>query len=118
MNSAILKLRVSTPDSKPINVYRITDGWKENKVNWRNTGRDFDSTAIHGSFTPSSDDAFAFVDVTSLVQEWACGTPNHGLMLIASSKDEESKYHSKEEDKSRFRPSMEVTFIPARGSCP
>lgn len=118
INSATLRLRTTTPDSAPINIYRITDNWSEGSVTWDSTGSDFDSAVIHGSFTPTTDDAFVSVDITSLVQQWACGATNHGLMLLATSNDVQSKYHSKEEDQPGFQPSLQITFTSGAGSCP
>ena len=119
VNSAIATFRVTTPDSQPINVFRIIDGWTEGSVNWGNTGNDFDSSTVHGTFTPSQDDAFVSVNLTGLVQDWVCGTsPNHGIMFIATSNDEQSKYHSKEEDIVSFQPTMQVEFGVGASPCP
>lgn len=115
--SATARFRVTTPDNQPINVFRVTDAWTENNANWSNTGNNIDTSAISDSFTPRSDDSFVNVDLTSLVQDWVCGTPNHGLMFIATSNDEQSKYHSKEEDIASFRPSLDVVVGLGQSPC-
>ncbi len=117
IRSAIATFRVTTPDSSPVHVFRIIDAWTEGGVTWGNTGTDFDST-IRGAFTPAVDDAFVSVDLTALVQDWVCGTPNHGIMLIPTSSDLQSKYHSKEEDIASFRPVMQVEVGSRPGPCP
>jgi len=104
-------LRVTTPDSRRVKIYSIVEPWSEHTVTWGNTGNAFDPDTVYGSFRPRFDDAFVSVDITGLVQEWACGRPNHGLMFIPTSKDEQSKYYSKEIDISHFRPSMEVEMV-------
>jgi hypothetical protein len=117
IDAATATFRVTTPDTSPINIYRITDDWTEFGVNWRNTAKDFDKSTIHGSFRPYRDDAFVSVDLTPLVQAWVCGTPNQGVMFIATSKDKQSKYHSKNIDNSSYRPSMKVVVGAEPSPC-
>ena len=118
ISQATATFRVTTPDTSPVHVFRITDTWNESTVTWSTTGTAFDATTIHGIFTPAQDDAFVTVDLTGLVQDWVCGTPNHGIIMIPTSDDEQSKYHSKEEDIVSFRPSMDVTVGTGTGPCP
>jgi hypothetical protein len=87
-------------------------------VNWGNTGTAFDATTIQGAFTPDVDDAFVTVDLTPLVQTWVCGTPNHGIMLIPTSTDVQSKIHSRNMDIPSFRPFMQVELGPGPTPCP
>jgi hypothetical protein len=118
IQSAIATFRVTTPDPSPVHVFRITDAWTESGVNWGNTGNDFDFTTIQGAFTPDEDDAFVTVDLTPLVQAWVCGTPNHGIILIPTSTDVQSKIHSRNMDIPSFRPFMQVELGPAPTPCP
>ena len=67
----------STDTSATVRVHRITALWDEMSVTW-NTRPTFDG-AIAGSFTSGT--GWLSVDVTSLVQAWASGTPNFGLLL-------------------------------------
>ena len=117
IDSATLQLRVTTPDNSPVNIHRITEAWTEGGVNWANTGNNFDSSVVHGSFTPSSDDSFVTANLTSLVQDWVCGVPNHGIMLIATSNDEQSKYASKESDTASHRPSLQIAVGSGSSPC-
>lgn len=114
--SAAATLRVTSADRRPVNVHRITDDWTEFSVNWRNTGNDYDR-AVSTAFTPSQDDAFVSFDLGDLVQGWVCGAPNYGIVLIASSNDEQSKYYSRDMDIVNFRPSLEVDFRAGAGGC-
>lgn len=116
--SARLRLRVTSSDKRTVNVFRITDSWTESGVNWANTANDFDASSVHGSFRPFSDDAFVRADVTSLVQDWVCGvTPNDGVMLIATSDDEQSKYASKESSNRRHRPALKIKVGDGPSPC-
>ena len=117
IHAATATFRVTTRDTRPINIYRITDDWAEFRVNWRNTGNDFDRSTIHGFFRPFRDDAFVSVDLTSLVQDWVCRTPNQGIMFIAASDYEQSKYHSRDMDIPSYRPSMKVEFGTGPSPC-
>ena len=116
ISQATASFRVTTADSSPVNIYRITSDWTEHSVTWGTTGTAFDPS-IRGTFTPSQDDGFVAVDLTNLVQDWFCGTPNQGIIFIPTSNDEQSKYHSKEEDITSFRPSMDITVGPGPGPC-
>jgi uncharacterized repeat protein (TIGR01451 family) len=89
-------LRVFVRDGSPatVTIHRITDSWTEAGVTWANTAADFDP-AVAGSFVPVN--AFETTAiVTSLVQAWRSGTPNHGLMFIASSLNNEARIRSRE----------------------
>lgn len=104
---ADLWLRVTGEDDsgQPVNIYRVTDGWSENTVNWNNTGNDFDPT-VHASFVPD-DTGWERIDISALVQSWVCGEfDNDGIMLIPTSSDKESKYTSKEWDQGNRRPRL------------
>ncbi|MDX1516208.1 MAG: DUF6701 domain-containing protein [Woeseiaceae bacterium] len=105
---AELRLRVTGEDDSgdPVNIYRITDAWGENSANWNNTGNDYDASTIHASFVPDNE-GWERIDIAPLVQSWVCGDfPNHGLMLIATSDDTESKYTSREWDQGNRRPRL------------
>ncbi|HUF74410.1 MAG TPA: DUF6701 domain-containing protein [Gammaproteobacteria bacterium] len=93
----------------PVNIYAVTDAWAEGTVNWDNTGNDYDAGTIHGSFIADAK-GWAQVDITPLVQSWICGEiPDHGLMLIPTSSDNESKYSSREWGQVQQRPRLSLT---------
>ena len=114
---ADLWLRVTGEDDseEEVNIYRVTDAWSENAANWNNAGNDFDASVVHATFVPD-DTGWVRVDISSLVQSWVCGEfPNHGLMLIATSDDEESKYTSKEWDQGNRQPRL---YLRSSGTNP
>ena len=120
---ADLWLRVTGEDNsgEPVNIYRITDSWSENTVNWNNTGNDYDAGNVFASFTPD-DEGWVRIDISPLVQAWVCGEyENQGLMLIATSNDRESKYSSKEWGQGNRRPRLYLTHSgtnPCPGATP
>ncbi|MCK5618001.1 MAG: DNRLRE domain-containing protein, partial [Candidatus Krumholzibacteria bacterium] len=96
--SAYVRLYVTNADESglPVNIYRVTKNWPEGGVNWNNSGNDYDGGTIHGSFSLPAVGLYA-VDVASLVRLWVDGVfSNHGMMLIATSDDIESKFASRE----------------------
>jgi MSHA biogenesis protein MshQ len=110
VTDAELRLRVTGEDDSgdPVNIYRITDSWAENSVNWANTGADYDAATIWASFVPDSE-GWVRIDLTALVQAWVCSQyPNDGFMLIATSGDIESKYTSREWSSTGQRPRLRV----------
>lgn len=102
----------------PVNVHRVTKNWNENSAKWNTLADDYDST-VSGSFTPTNDDVWVSVDITTLVQDWVCGTyTNHGVMLITTSNGTESKYASSEWSPSSQRPYLDVTTGAGSGCGP
>ena len=111
-------LRVTGEDDSgdPVNVYRITDNWSENTVNWNNTGNDYDASNVFASFTPDNEGWVRF-DLIPLVQAWVCEEfENQGLMLIATSEDTESKYSSKEWNPGNRRPRLYLDYSATTGA--
>ncbi len=114
---ADLRLRITGEDDSgdPVNIYRVTDAWSENAVNWNNTGNDYDASTVYASFVPD-DTGWIWVDITPIVQAWVCGEfPNNGMMLIATSDDTESKYTSREYSQSNRRPRL---YLNSSGTNP
>jgi len=103
--------RVVDPDDsgQPVNIYAVTDGWSEGSVNWSNTGNAYDATTVHGTFVPDLA-GWATADITALVQAWVCGEiADHGIALIPTSADGESKYTSREWPSHGQRPRLRIT---------
>jgi hypothetical protein len=114
---AELRLRVTDEDNsgRPVNIYRVTDTWSENTANWSNTGNDYDASTVHASFQ-ADNQGWVTIDIRSLVQSWVCGEhPNHGLMLIATSNDTESRYTSREWSQVNRRPRL---YLDSSGTNP
>ena len=111
VTQADLRIRVTAKDDSglPTNVYRVTDSWSEGTVTWSNTGDDYDPGTVYGTFVPDTE-GFITIDIKSLVQAWVCGQyGNHGLMLIPTSNDNESKYASREWSPIGQRPRLTVS---------
>jgi hypothetical protein len=76
---------------------------------WNDLAGDIVATEPVATFRPSPEKQYVTIDITSLVQQWADGVPNHGLMLKASD-DKESKHGSREREKTDERPFLEVSY--------
>jgi uncharacterized repeat protein (TIGR01451 family) len=110
VTNATLRLSVDERDDsgQPVRVHHITTSWAENGVTWLNRANSYAPAVVHGSFTPAATGPIS-ADVTGLVRSWLSGTlPNHGLMLIATSLDEESKYNSLEDSNVADRPVLVI----------
>lgn len=107
ITQAELWLRVTDVDDtgNPVGVHRVTDAWAEATATWNNTANDYDPSAF-ATFVPDGE-GWERIDIIPLVQGWVCGDhDNHGLMLIATSAGEESKYTSREWDPGNRRPRL------------
>ena len=98
-----------------VSVYRVTDTWTEAAVTWANTSADFDSTVL-GSFTPSTNNTFVSVNLTSLTQGWRDGTiANNGVMLLGAN-NSAARFASLQNGTAANRPSLVITtarIVPA-----
>jgi len=93
----------------------VTDTWIENTVTWTNTAADFDATVL-ASFTPSTNNVFINIDITSLVQSWKAGSvANNGVMLLGAN-NSLARFASKENGTVANRPTLVITtarIVPA-----
>jgi hypothetical protein len=106
--SVLLVLRVTTAGTAPVNVYRITDTWAESTVTWANTAADFNATSL-GSFTPSTNNAYVTLDITSTVSGWYASTfANHGVML-QSGANSSARFASRNNGTASYRPLLYFT---------
>ena len=112
--SAIANFYVTTADTHPVNVYRVTSAWGEFTVTWNSFANAYNST-IRGTFTPTPVSQYVSADVTSLVQAWHSGTNrNYGLVLIATATAGDSLYNSRDQPGTINDPYLEVTVsVPA-----
>ncbi len=111
INSATLEITV-TDAGGPQNVKQVTETWSELDATWN-------SFAVPGSpgakpratsFTPGTTGRIS-VDITSIVQAWAVGEANHGI-LVDSTDTNGADYDSSE---SARPPKLTVTFSPPAG---
>lgn len=83
-----------------VDIHRITQSWQESTADWNSMNNKYDSR-IDGALTcyrwyyinggVITDLSSSATDITPLVQKWYTGTPNNGIMLIAS----DETFHNK-----------------------
>jgi hypothetical protein len=96
VTSATLRLNCTNPGFA-MQIYRLTEDWNEDQATWnqRSTGVSWgaagaDGPASHAGVAVVGDcttTGLRNVDVTRFVQEWAAGTPNHGIVFTDSGTD-------------------------------
>ena len=113
--SVLLVLRVTTSGTAPVNVYRVTDTWAENTVTWGNTANDYAAGSL-GSFTPSTNNVYVSVDITSTVNGWYASTfANHGVVLHSGASSS-ARFASRNNATANYRPLLYFTtarIVPA-----
>ncbi len=111
INSAVLQ--VCLPDAKPsggypnLEVFRVTAPWTESAT----TAPSFDASSkitFAGSTLKQGNQNF--LNVTSIVQAWAAGTPNYGLLFKTSSGS--LRLGASENTSLSERPSLVVDYKP------
>ncbi len=111
--SATLYLFVTKDSAEPLSLYRVTAPWTEDTATWASLAASYDPSPI-GSLRPTLRNQFAGADITATVQDWvADGIPNHGLMLVADTLNNESRYAARESDTAAKRPYLEVVIATA-----
>ena len=113
INSATLRVRTTANSSfNTHNVHQVLVGWDENIVTWSSfanggvAGTHYEAAAS-SSFLPLPTNQFFDIDVTNLVQAWANGTSNNGLIIINPGNDR-SDLHSDDASTLSFRPLLTV----------
>lgn len=96
IQSATLRLNCSNAGAL-MRLYRLNESWVENQASWneRQTGVAWGNLGAEGAVSnagvaTSADCTVAgqrTIDVTSLVQQWSSGAPNHGVVIIDSGTD-------------------------------
>src|SRR5436309_170706 len=108
--NASLTLRV-TNDGRSQTVYQVTEAWDESRATWNG----FHTPGVPGNRGPE----FTFdprpigplsLNLTSIVQRWANGEANQGI-LLASTSGNGTDYNSSEAV--RERPTLTVQFVPS-----
>jgi hypothetical protein len=95
---------------RTVNVHRITAGWSETGVTWRNFGGHDGSVAA--SFVAGSA-GWKSADITALVQGWAEGShANNGLLLDdpSAANDQSETYKSSEYGSASLRPKLTLCY--------
>ena len=72
----------SSPEDRPLVLYRVTSGWNESLITWNNQPNT-SSIVLDTQVVPSSPtNSFITWDITNLVKSWFSGAvPNYGVML-------------------------------------
>ncbi len=107
ITQANLWLRVTVADESgdPVRIHRVTSAWSEATATWNSVADQYDP-AVSVSFVPDKE-GWAKIDILPLVQSWVCGTfSNHGLMLIPTSANVESRYSSRDWNPAENRPRL------------
>src|SRR5437773_6125404 len=106
---ASLGLRI-TNDGKTQTAYQVTEGWDEATATWNG----FHTPGVPGNrgaaftFAPNPVGPLS-LNITSIVQRWADGEANQGI-LFASTSGNGTDYNSS--DSVRDRPFLKVQFVP------
>jgi hypothetical protein len=110
LESAYVKIFISTARDRTVDVHQVTSEWTELGVTWNNAPSFNPVPAT--SLLPDLNYQWYAIDVTSLVQEWLGGTSNHGIMLMEPDPDYPAQlFVSSNDDEPEYRPYLEVTFI-------
>ena len=107
IDSADFHIYVATANNQNVRVHRIISPWTEYGVTWNNFGNSF-APDIEASFSGNSI-GFHQVDVSALVQSWANGSANYGL-LLEENLDSYHSYYSSEYNVVQFRPYLSVCY--------
>ncbi|EYF02687.1 DNRLRE domain-containing protein [Chondromyces apiculatus] len=99
--------RTGTPAT--VNVHEVNVSWAENSVTWNSFGAGAASSPST-SFGVNNDIVPRQVSLTSLVQSWADGTPNNGL-LLAEPGLTQTAFRSRESTKTTQRPTLDVCYV-------
>jgi len=99
LKSATLNIYAYRVNSKNVNIFRITDDWKETDVTWNSFDGSYDHVPDPPSFIPNVK-GWQKVDITNIVKYWLNGKyPNHGVLLDQESSTLDlpsySAYHSR-----------------------
>jgi len=108
--SARLQLRVDSGDTLgAVQIHPVTNAWTETGATWNSIAGSFDPEAYSALPPNAGAEVFARANLTALVQSWLNNpADNHGIMLIATSIDLESKYFSRESSGAEI-PALSIT---------
>ena len=110
VSRAMLELTVKNEDTvgDPVLIHRVASDWAEDTLTWDSLAGSYDPTPE--TFFFAVEPGLILVDITSLVQAWHQGDhSNYGLLLAATSDDEQSEYFSREEGTPSRRPRLHIT---------
>ncbi|MCC6337317.1 MAG: DNRLRE domain-containing protein [Myxococcales bacterium] len=104
---ARLVLGVMGTNGQPIRVHEVTAAWGETEPTWATFGASYASTAVT-QFTPEA--GRVSVPLTSLVQGWVDGKPNHGVALVQDTLTPSTEFFSSDHPTLSVRPALELVI--------
>ena len=109
VTSATLKLYVTANDDLgEVIIYPLNTDWTETGATWNNLSSNFELVSIT-SIPPQGGTGWVYLVFTAQAQAWVNDPgSNYGIILIATSNEQVSKYTSKEYGTSSKRPKLEV----------
>ena len=115
--TATLKFYVTVNDDLgDVKIHLLTQDWTESGATWNSLAADFEVENIT-SIPPQTTHGWVTLTLTGVAQAWVNDpSGNHGIILIATSNDKESKYTSKEYSTASSWPKLEVTTSSGYGS--
>lgn len=106
---------VSWDSAAPVEVHAATAPWDEATATWNDVA-DAYAPAVEATLPIQYFWGTRALRVTALAQAWVnAPAQNHGLMLIATSDDRESRYKSRETGSSSQRPRLELLVASGAG---
>lgn len=119
-------VRYGVPGPFTLSAYRLNRQWIEDQVTWNR------ATSLSGGFweVPGAggvpDDRLGSaagttiigdalpqwyeIDLTSLVQDWVNGIPNHGVLLVGSGPTTDVRLYTSEEPNTNLRPYLDIWY--------
>jgi hypothetical protein len=92
-----------------VEIHPVTTAWTEGNATWNTVATSFENQTVGVISQQPSANVWVSVNLTALAQAWVNdGSANHGIMLMATSSDVESKYTSRQYTPS-LRPYLEIT---------
>jgi len=110
VTSATLWFYVTANDDQgAVEIHPLATAWTESTATWNTIGTRFDATVMGSIPSQTNSAVWVPIGATALAQQWVNNAAaNHGIMLIATSTDLESKYSSREHS-GGLQPYLDVT---------
>ena len=116
--------RFGVPGNLTLSAYRLDRAWEEDQVTWNRAtsaaggywevpgtgGTDRSATESGSMLIGDTMNQWYEMDVTALVQDWANGIGNFGVVLIASGPTSEVHISTSEEPNANYRPYLDIWY--------
>jgi hypothetical protein len=127
-------LRVTSDNARSLHnveVREMHSAWSELAATWNSPdgsaswagGGAFGSadhgSTVYGILFPVGDDTQLAADVSGLVSDWLSGSPNQGLVMLATNVDTgDAQWFSRDESTADLRPQLAIQYLePVPGGC-